>query len=191
MLIGLFAIFIAVIFGSLLKSERFSISFIIIDIAIILSLFGIYNLGLYQIGKDLNDYIMFTHLGSLIFMYLAVKFFWIKPTRVKYLLLKAQNDNEIDLDKYELYLKTSKIRAGYYFGISIILLLITKKRLTIELKEDVLSMNPIFILLGLVLIIVWLILDIYQKKKHGIFLFKTIVPLVVTSWLVIASIILK
>ncbi|MBR9489889.1 DUF5080 family protein, partial [Staphylococcus aureus] len=31
----------------------------------------------------------------------------------------------------------------------------------------------------------------YRKKKYGIFLFKTIVPLVVTTWIIIVTIILS
>ncbi|RIN91522.1 MULTISPECIES: DUF5080 family protein, partial [Staphylococcaceae] len=34
-------------------------------------------------------------------------------------------------------------------------------------------------------------LDIYRKKKYDIFLFKTIVPLFVTSWIIFGTIILQ
>ncbi|MBR9499943.1 DUF5080 family protein, partial [Staphylococcus aureus] len=53
------------------------------------------------------------------------------------------------------------------------------------------SMNPVFIFVGVIIILIWLVLDIYRKKKYGIFLFKTIVPLVVTTWIIIATIILS
>ncbi|MDQ7187889.1 DUF5080 family protein, partial [Staphylococcus aureus] len=44
---------------------------------------------------------------------------------------------------------------------------------------------------GVIIILIWLVLDIYRKKKYCIFLFKTIVPLVVTIWIIIATIILS
>ncbi|MBH4877575.1 DUF5080 family protein, partial [Staphylococcus aureus] len=56
---------------------------------------------------------------------------------------------------------------------------------------DAVSMNPVFIFIGVIIILIWLVLDIYRKKKYGIFLFKTIVPLVVTIWIIIATIVLS
>ncbi len=34
-----------------------------------------------------------------------------------------------------------------------------------ELQADAISMNPVFIFVGVIIILIWLVLDIYRKKK--------------------------
>ena len=48
-----------------------------------------------------------------------------------------------------------------------------------------------FIFIGMIITIIWFIIDCYRKKKYRIFLFKTIVPLVVTLWIIIVTLILQ
>ncbi|PTJ62837.1 DUF5080 domain-containing protein, partial [Staphylococcus saprophyticus] len=133
----------------------------------------------------------FTHLGSYIYMYFAIKSFWVKPRLLNYLIHKDQNPESEELETQELDLQTARIKAVYYFILSIALLIITKFKMVNALREDALSMNPIFIFIGIIIILVWLVLDIYRKKKYDIFLFKTIVPLFVTSWIIFGTIILQ
>ncbi|WP_152514446.1 DUF5080 family protein, partial [Staphylococcus epidermidis] len=47
-----------------------------------------------------------------------------------------------------------------------------------------------FIFVGMIIIVIWLIMDLYRKKKYGIFLFKSLIPIVVTVWIIISSVLL-
>lgn len=190
-LIGLFIIFYVVIFVSLLKSEGFSILSLIIDMFILIGLIVFYIIGGKLNGHDLSNVLMFTHYGSYIYMYFAIKYFWIKPKLLKYLIQKDQEPESEELENQELDIQTSRIRAVYYFIIAIILMVITKLKMIETLKEDALSMNPVFIFVGCLIILIWLAIDIYRKKKYDIFLYKTIVPLIVTIWIIIGTIILQ
>ena len=51
------------------------------------------------------------------------------------------------LEEQEIDIQTSRVRALYYFIISIVLFIITKIRLTPDIKEDSLSMNLCLFLL--------------------------------------------
>lgn len=190
-LISLFIIFYAVIFVSLLKSEGFSLLSLAIDILILTALISFYFIAGKIEGHDLGNVLMFTHYGSYIYMYFAIKYFWVKPRLLQYLIQKDENPENEELEFQELDLQTSRIRAGYYFILSIALLIITKLKMADSLREDALSMNSIFIFIGTIIILIWLAIDIYRKKKYDIFLFKTIVPLVVTIWIIIGTIILQ
>ncbi|NFW65133.1 DUF5080 family protein, partial [Staphylococcus aureus] len=125
------------------------------------------------------------------FMYFAIKCLWVKPKVVNYLIAKELGESKEVIEEQELDLQTSKIRGIYFFIISVVMLIITKLRMQPELQADAISMNPVFIFVGVIIILIWLVLDIYRKKKYGIFLFKTIVPLVVTTWIIIVTIILS
>ncbi|MGW7968565.1 DUF5080 family protein [Staphylococcus xylosus] len=190
-LISLFVIFYAVIFVSLLKSEGFSILSFAVDVLILIGLISFYFIGGRLEGNDLSNFLMFTHLGSYIYMYFAIKSFWVKPRLLNYLIHKDQNPESEELETQELDLQTARIKAIYYFILSIALLIITKLKMIDALRADALSMNPVFIFIGIIIILIWLVLDIYRKKKYGIFLFKAIVPLFVTSWIIIGTIILQ
>lgn len=190
-LVSLFIIFYAVIFVSLLKSEGFSILSFAVYVLILIGLISFYFIGGRLEGHDLSNFLMFTHLGSYIYMYFAIKHFWVKPHLLKYIIHKDQNPESEELDFQELDLQTARIRAIYYFILSIVLLTITKLKMVDALREDALSMNPVFIFIGIIIILIWLALDIYRKKKYDIFLFKTIVPLFVTSWIIFGTIILQ
>lgn len=107
------------------------------------------------------------------------------------MIAKELGESKEVIEEQELDLQTSKIRGIYFFIISVVMLIITKLRMQPELQADAISMNPVFIFVGVIIILIWLVLDIYRKKKYGIFLFKTIVPLVVTIWIIIATIILS
>ncbi|MCH1574230.1 DUF5080 family protein [Staphylococcus epidermidis] len=52
---------------------------------------------------------------------------------------------------------------------AIVLLILTKVHIVSDIKADSLSMNPIFIFVGMIIIVIWLIMDLYRKKKYGIF----------------------
>ncbi|RIM47271.1 DUF5080 family protein [Staphylococcus cohnii] len=190
-LVSLFIIFYAVIFVSLLKSEGFSILSFAVDVLILIGLISFYFIGGRLDGNDLSNFLMFTHLGSYIYMYFAIKSFWVKPRLLNYLIHKDQNPESEELETQELDLQTARIKAIYYFILSIALLIITKLKMIDALRADALSMNPVFIFIGIIIILIWLVLDIYRKKKYGIFLFKAIVPLFVTIWIIIGTIILQ
>ncbi|PTH50211.1 DUF5080 family protein [Mammaliicoccus sciuri] len=125
-LVSLFIIFYAVIFVSLLKSEGFSILSFAVDVLILIGLISFYFIGGRLEGHDLSNFLMFTHLGSYIYMYFAIKHFWVKPRLLKYIIHKDQNPESEELDFQELDLQTARIRAIYYFILSIVLLTITK-----------------------------------------------------------------
>lgn len=69
------------------------------------------------------------------------------------------------------------------------LLILTKVHIVSDIKADSLSMNPIFIFVGMIIIVIWLIMDLYRKKNMA-FLFKSLIPIVVTVWIVISSVLL-
>nr|WP_301952610.1 DUF5080 family protein [Staphylococcus epidermidis] len=94
------------------------------------------------------------------------------------------------MEYQELDLQVSKIKSVYYFLIAIVLLILTKVHIVSDIKADSLSMNPIFIFVGMIIIVIWLIMDLYRKKKNGIFLFKSLIPIVVTVWIIISSVLL-
>ncbi|MCU5745672.1 DUF5080 family protein [Staphylococcus sp. SQ8-PEA] len=189
-LISLFIMFYAVRAISVLKNAGFSLLSFLIDILILIALISFYYIAGKLEGRDLDNVLFFTHLGSYIYMYIAIKYFWIKPRLLIYLIQKNEEPENEELASKELDLQTSRIRSIYYFIISIVLLVITKLKMPDNLREDQLSMNPIFILIGIIIVLIWLAIDIYRKKKYDIFLFKTIVPLVVTIWIIIGTIIL-
>ncbi|WP_251521764.1 MULTISPECIES: DUF5080 family protein [Staphylococcus] len=193
-LIGLFLLYYAVIVVSLFKSEGFSFISLLIDIGIVTGLIAIYFISGNLFGHDLSNIYFFTINGSFVYMYFAIKYFWIKPKLLQYIIQKEHGETEAEMeaaDELEVDLQTSRIRSIYYVIIAIVLLIISKVRMVPELKADALSMNPVYIFLGIIIIFIWLIIDIYRKKKYGIFLFKTFVPLVVTIWIIIATIILQ
>ncbi|CDR64636.1 TPA: DUF5080 family protein [Staphylococcus argenteus] len=190
-LITIFAIYYIAMIASLFKSEGFSIIGLILDVVIMGTLIFYYFIGARFVDNDLSNFLMFMDIGSYIFMYLAIKCLWVKPKVVNYLIAKELGEPKEVIEEQELDLQTSKIRGIYFFIISVVMLIITKLRMQPELQADAVSMNPVFIFIGVIIILIWLILDIYRKKKYGIFLFKTIVPLVVTIWIIIATIILS
>ncbi|YCS67789.1 DUF5080 family protein [Staphylococcus epidermidis] len=73
---------------------------------------------------------------------------------------------------------------------AIALLILTKVHIVSDIKADNLSMNPVFIFVGMIIIVIWLIMDLYRKKKYGIFLFKSLIPIIVTVWIIISSVLL-
>ena len=124
------------------------------------------------------------------YMYFAIKNFWTKPKVLNYLISKQENANQDDIEYQELDLQVSKIKSVYYFLIAIALLILTKIHIVSDIKADSLSMNPVFIFVGMIIIVIWLIMDLYRKKKYGIFLFKSLIPIVVTTWIIISSVLL-
>ncbi|HII0976596.1 TPA: DUF5080 family protein [Staphylococcus aureus] len=179
-LITIFAIYYIAMIASLFKSEGFSIIGLILDVVIMGTLIFYYFIGARFVDHDLSNFLMFMDTGSYIFMYFAIKCLWVKPKVVNYLIAKELGESKEVIEEQELDLQTSKIRGIYFFIISVVMLIITKLRMQPELQADAISMNPVFIFVGVIIILIWLVLDIYRKKKYGIFLFKTIVPLVVT-----------
>ncbi|MBU5271509.1 DUF5080 family protein [Staphylococcus caprae] len=189
-LIGLFILFYTIIFVSLLKTEGFAILPLCIDLLILISIIVFYYIGGHLKPKDLSNYLMFTMYGSYVYMYFAIKYFWIKPKVVEYVILKEHLNSDEDLEERELNLQTARVRSVYYFIISVMLFIITKIRMNIDLKDDAVSVNSTLMLIGIILIVLWLIIDFYRKGRYGIFLFKTIVPLTVTIWIIITTLIL-
>ncbi|BBD90592.1 DUF5080 family protein [Staphylococcus caprae] len=189
-LIGLFILFYTIIFVSLLKTEGFAILPLCIDLLILISIIVFYYIGGYLKPKDLSNYLMFTMYGSYVYMYFAIKYFWIKPKVVEYVILKEHLNSDEDLEERELNLQTARVRSVYYFIISVMLFIITKLRMNIDLKDDAVSVNSTLMLIGIIIIVLWLIIDFYRKGRYGIFLFKTIVPLTVTIWIIITTLIL-
>ena len=124
------------------------------------------------------------------YIYFAIKNFWTKPKVLNYLISKQENANQDDIEYQELDLQVSKIKSVYYFLIAIALLILTKVHIVSDIKADSLSMNPVFIFVGMIIIVIWLIMDLYRKKKYGIFLFKSLIPIVVTVWIIISSVLL-
>ncbi|HCZ9104975.1 TPA: DUF5080 family protein [Staphylococcus aureus] len=190
-LITIFAIYYIAMIASLFKSEGFSIIGLILDVVIMGTLIFYYFIGARFVDNDLSNFLMFMDTGSYIFMHFAIKCLWVKPKVVNYLIAKELGESKEVIEEQELDLQTSKIRGIYFFIISVVMLIITKLRMQPELQADAISMNPVFIFVGVIIILIWLVLDIYRKKKYGIFLFKTIVPLVVTTWIIIVTIILS
>lgn len=190
-LIGLFVLYYLANLEGLLKSEGLSLFGLLIDVITLGILIGFYFIGGTMRGNDLSNFLMFTHIGSFLFMYFAIKSFWVKPKLLEYVAQREQNVKKEDLETERLELQIARFKGVYLFGISVVLLIITKLRMLESLKADQLDMNPIFIFFGIIIIIIWLILDLYRKKKYGIFLFKSIVPIVVTAWIIFATIILQ
>ncbi|SUK68131.1 Uncharacterised protein [Staphylococcus aureus] len=180
-LITIFAIYYIAMIASLFKSEGFSIIGLILDVVIMGTLIFYYFIGARFVDNDLSNFLMFMDTGSYIFMYFAIKCLRVKTKVVNYLIAKELGESKEVIEEQELDLQTSKIRGIYFFIISVVMLIITKLRMQPELQADAISMNPVFIFVGVIIILIWLVLDIYRKKKYGIFLFKTIVPLVVTT----------
>ncbi|KAA2274406.1 MAG: DUF5080 family protein [Staphylococcus haemolyticus] len=189
-LIGVFIIFYLALFDSLLKSENFSILSIFLDFVIVIMLIIFHFIGNKLTGNNLSNYVAFTLIGSFVYMYYAIKNFWTKPKVLNYLINKEENVNQEDIEYQKLDLQISKIKSVYYFLIAVVLLILTKIHIVSEIKEDILSMNPVFIFLGMIIIVIWLIMDLYRKKKYGIFLFKSLIPIVVTIWIIMSSVLL-
>nr|WP_269835703.1 DUF5080 family protein [Staphylococcus pasteuri] len=71
-----------------MKAEGISFLSLLLDLIIIVMLIIFYFIGGRLSEHDLSNYIAFTLIGSYIYMYYAVKNFWIKPKLVKYLVGK-------------------------------------------------------------------------------------------------------
>ena len=112
-----------------------------------------------------------------------------QSNRTAYTFL-TDGDASVSVTYQELDLQVSKIKSVYYFLIAIALLILTKIHIVSDIKADSLSMNPVFIFVGMIIIVIWLIMDLYRKKKYGIFLFKSLIPIVVTVWIIISSVLL-
>lgn len=164
-LITIFAIYYIAMIASLFKSEGFSIIGLILDVVIMGTLIFYYFIGARFVDNDLSNFLMFMDTGSYIFMYFAIKCLWVKPKVVNYLIAKELGESKEVIEEQELDLQTSKIRGIYFFIISVVMLIITKLRMQPELQADAISMNPVFIFVGVIIILIWLVLDIYRKKK--------------------------
>ncbi|MCE5044126.1 DUF5080 family protein [Staphylococcus chromogenes] len=189
-LIGLFVVFYAAIMSSLFKIEGGLLISLLIDLGIIIALVVFYVIGGHLELHDLHNYLMFTYFGSYIYIYFTIKTFWIKPRLLKYMVEKDQDIDQEQLEVQESDLRSSRIRSIYYFIISLVLMWFTHIHMHPLLQEDLISVDPVIIFIGFIITIIWLILDIYRKIKYGVFLFKTIVPLVVTLYIFINSIVL-
>lgn len=189
-LFGLFVIFYAAIMSSLFKIEGGLLISLLIDLGIIIALVVFYVIGGHLELHDLHNYLMFTYFGSYIYMYFAIKTFWTKPRLLKYMVEKEQDIDQEQLEVQESDLRSSRIRSVYYFIISLVLMWFTHIHMHPLLQEDLISVDPVIIFIGFIITIIWLILDIYRKIKYGVFLFKTIVPLVVTIYIFVNSIVL-
>lgn len=189
-LIGLFVVFYAAIMSSLFKIEGGLLISLLIDLGIIIALVVFYVIGGHLELHDLHNYLMFTYFGSYIYIYFTIKTFWIKPRLLKYMVEKDQDIDQEQLEVQESDLRSSRIRSIYYFIISLVLMWFTHIHMHPLLQEDLISVDPVIIFIGSIITIIWLILDIYRKIKYGVFLFKTIVPLVVTLYIFINSIVL-
>ncbi|NHM74557.1 DUF5080 family protein [Staphylococcus sp. 11007852] len=189
-LFGLFVIFYAAIMSSLFKIEGGLFISLLIDLGIIIGLVVIYVIGGHLELHDLRNYLVFTYFGSYIYMYFTIKTFWTKPRLLKYMVEKEQNQDEEQLEVQESDLRSSRVRSVYYLIISIVLMWFTHIHMHPLLQEDIISVDPVIIFIGFIITIIWLILDIYRKIKYGVFLFKTIVPLVVTLYIFVNSIVL-
>ena len=109
---------------------------------------------------------------------------------MKYLVGKKLQEEEEDLEYQKLDIQTSRTKSKYYGAVAILLLVFTKIYITPDLKEDSLSTVSIFIPIGIIIILIWLILDLYRKKQFGIFFFKSLIPMVVTVWIFVSIVIL-
>lgn len=163
-LITIFAIYYIAMIASLFKSEGFSIIGLILDVVIMGTLIFYYFIGARFVDNDLSNFLMFMDTGSYIFMYFAIKCLWVKPKVVNYLIAKELGESKEVIEEQELDLQTSKIRGIYFFIISVVMLIITKLRMQPELQADAISMNPVFIFVGVIIILIWLVLDISQEK---------------------------
>ena len=106
---------------------------------------------------------MFTMYGSYVYMYFVIKYFWIKPKVVEYVILKEHLNSDEDLEERELNLQTARVRSVYYFIISVMLFIITKLRMNIDLKDDAVSVNSTLMLIGIIIIVLWLIIDFIER----------------------------
>ena len=122
-----------------------------------------YYIGGYLKPKDLSNYLMFTMYGSYVYMYFVIKYFWIKPKVVEYVILKEHLNSDEDLEERELNLQTARVRSVYYFIISVMLFIITKLRMNIDLKDDAVSVNSTLMLIGIIIIVLWLIIDFIER----------------------------
>ena len=182
--------FYAAIMSSLFKIEGGLFISLLIDLGIIIGLIVIYVIGGHLELHDLRNYLVFTYFGSYIYMYFTIKTFWTKPRLLKYMVEKEQNQDKEQLEIQESDLRSSRVRSVYYLIISVVLMWFTHIHMHPLLQEDIISVDPVIIFIGFIITIIWLILDIYRKIKYGVFLFKTIVPLVVTLYIFINSIVL-
>ncbi|HDA6202251.1 TPA: DUF5080 family protein [Staphylococcus aureus] len=165
-LLTVFALFYIAMIASLFKSEGFSIIGLILDIVILTTLIFYYFVGASFVDNDLSNFLAFMNFGSFVYMYYAIKSLWVKPKLVNYIIAKEIGESKDVIEEQELDLQTSKIRGIYFFIIAIALLIITKLRMQPELQADAISMNPVFIFIGVIIILIWLVLDIYRKKKY-------------------------
>lgn len=168
-LLTVFALFYIAMIASLFKSEGFSIIGLILDIVILTTLIFYYFVGASFVDNDLSNFLAFMNFGSFVYMYYAIKCLWVKPKVVNYLIAKELGESKEVIEEQELDLQTSKIRGIYFFIISVVMLIITKLRMQPELQADAISMNPVFIFVGVIIILIWLVLDIYIARKNTVY----------------------
>lgn len=189
-LVGLFALFYLIIFTSLIKSEGISFFGLLLDVVLVVILIIFYFIGKNLDGYKLQTYFECTTVGSYVYMYFAIKMFWIKPALLEYYILKESGDTEDikeEIEEKELHIQTARIRAIYYFLVAVALFIITKILMVNGIDDNLLSLHMFLILGGILTFLVKLIIDIINKIRYGIFLFKSLIPLIVTIWIFIAT----
>ena len=193
-LISIILLIILAIFTSMLKAQRIPIFGYFVDIVILALLMTIYFVGGGLNHSGLIAYVVFLHISSLIYIYLALKNYFIKLNKHKYNYAKKNQFNDkIAKDKaYDF--RFTRRQAVYHFLIAIALIAIAKLRLTPEIEQDVLLFEfgyaYRFIIIGLAVIVLTFLIECYRMEKYGANLVRIIVPLGVALWAVISMLLL-
>lgn len=188
-LVGVFALYYGITFLSLMKTEGITIFFLLGNIGLIISFIIFYLIGANLNGNDLSNFVLYTIYGSYFYMYFAFKQLWTKPKKFKFFKVEDRTDEE--RDNFILELNNSKPRGIYLFITSIVLFCLGNHFLTQQVALELNDLNSMFIGIGLIIIILWLLMDIYRKIRYKVFIFKTIVPIVVTIWMIITDLIIS
>ncbi|GGI42048.1 DUF5080 family protein [Mammaliicoccus stepanovicii] len=188
-LVGVFALYYGITFLSLMKTEGIAFFFLLGNIGLIISFIIFYLIGGHLNGNDLSNFVLYTIYGSYFYMYFAFKQLWTKPMKFKF--FKVEDRTDEDRDNFVLELNNCKPRGIYLFISSIVLFCLGIHYITQQDAIEISDLNITFIAFGLLIIILWLLMDIYRKIRYKVFIFKTLVPLVVTIWMIITNIIIS
>ncbi|WP_114604020.1 DUF5080 family protein [Staphylococcus sp. EZ-P03] len=189
-LIGLFVLFYLIVVASIFKSEGISLFGLIVDAAFVIILTVFYFIGKKATDIDISNYFYFMIVGSLVYMYTAVKMFWIKPELVQYLILKETDSKGEEIEDLESYLQTARIRSVYYFIVSVALMVIIFLVIPSPINEEFIAFDKFLVFVSICIFLVSFIIDVVRKIRYGIFFFKSIAPLMTIIWMIISVFIL-
>lgn len=190
LLILVFAMYYVVYFTAVMYQEGYKLLQLIVY-SIALGILGIVYLFIGDDYQSMSNYALVLSIGFLLYTWVAIKSFWIRPYKLKIeeITLKSGNiksDEEYkNLESMKINLEAAKYRGIISAVTAIICGLTIYFKIDHAIAQELIDASITYILGLLIAIIIWAIADIYLWIKRSAFAFITIRPLFTFIFLII------